>query len=742
MTNNSKNVVWWAEGSWSGVITDRAVMLLPPDVPQDLTERLWWLLRSEEGSLTHALDELVMGMGGRLGAIPDFLLAVTTPDDVFHMALRGEAKVEVDGHPVDATGITTWFETTFTAPTSVVAHTSQKTTALLRPATDAIVGTSRLVIKGGRSKTEDGEEDDPDRAGALAPVADLGVESDAATDDADVEPGPQDQDAPQAEASDDAPSSAAATPELDDVPALSGQAPLGQDESVSPLYPDFLEEGLVEAAQADEADEAVTTDEALERALIEDAAAEAEEAVEAVEAEAPSTEDADQPVEAVEPPAEAAVLAAAAQAGGPLEDGPFDRVADPILGEELEVRLPAEVEDSVSREAQAVEEAPSVPLPDFLVESPEQPALDLLDEGPQGPAGLVEAPDAEALSDDAVEAGRTVEAGFDMPEPAAAPMISDPEALALDAGLPGQDVADGLIAPPPPPGVEDEAALAEALRLSAEDRPGDHDGRTIASLPDDLSEELRAELLSQGVSTGDSEQASVTPPAGGAGGSAEHGERGEAEAPASSVLLQEAPRFGDHDGHTVAGLPEDLVGQLVSLIGGDEKEAEQEALPLVSPAEPEAVRVVLSAVCGQGHPNPTNYTTCRECGAELNRPAKSVACPPLGRMVTSAGESVALSQPVLVGRGPVADSVSSVADVPVLPLQIPSPNQLVSRNHILIELDAWSVLAQDLGNCNGTILNREGEASVRLAASNPVLLRSGDVLDLGDGQTLTFENLP
>ena len=183
------------------------------------------------------------------------------------------------------------------------------------------------------------------------------------------------------------------------------------------------------------------------------------------------------------------------------------------------------------------------------------------------------------------------------------------------------------------------------------------------------------------------------------------------------------------------------MGQLVSLIGGSEKEAD-EVLPVVAPAEPDAVRIVLSAVCGQGHPNPTNYTTCRECGAELNRPAKSVACPPLGRMVTASGESINLDRPVLVGRGPVASDVATVADVPVRALQIPSPNQLVSRNHILIELDAWSVLAQDLGNCNGTILNRAGEPSVHLAASNPVLLRSGDVLDLGDGQTLTFENLP
>ena len=80
MTNSpnssANNEVWWTEGSWTGVVTPRAVMILPPSVPQDLTERLWRLLRSEEASLTRALDELVMGMGGRLGAIPDFVVGV------------------------------------------------------------------------------------------------------------------------------------------------------------------------------------------------------------------------------------------------------------------------------------------------------------------------------------------------------------------------------------------------------------------------------------------------------------------------------------------------------------------------------------------------------------------------------------------------------------------------------------------------------------------------------------------
>ena len=216
--------------------------------------------------------------------------------------------------------------------------------------------------------------------------------------------------------------------------------------------------------------------------------------------------------------------------------------------------------------------------------------------------------------------------------------------------------------------------------------------------------------------------------------------------PADSAASADEPSTGelgrgDHDGQTINGLPEDLVGELVSLVGsGPSSPASPDSAS--SPGEPDAIRIVLSAVCPQGHPNPTNYTVCRVCGAELNRPAKSVACPPLGRVVTSGGESIELNRPLLVGRNPVADDITSVAEVPLRPLTVASPNQLVSRNHILIDLYAWSVLAQDLGNCKGTVLNRQNEAPVRLSSATPVLLRSGDVLDLGDGQTLAFENLP
>ena len=182
MTNSpngsANNEVWWTEGSWTGVVTPRAVMILPPSVPQDLTERLWRLLRSEEASLTRALDELVMGMGGRLGAIPDFVLAVSAPEDVFHVALRGAPQMEVDGKALDASAVTTWFETTVTAPNSVIVSAPDGAGQVRRPAVDAVVSTGHLVLRGSEKSSGtpspsrasskgsgDSDDDDPDPAG-------------------------------------------------------------------------------------------------------------------------------------------------------------------------------------------------------------------------------------------------------------------------------------------------------------------------------------------------------------------------------------------------------------------------------------------------------------------------------------------------------------------------------------------------------------------------------------------------
>ena len=719
MTNSpnssANNEVWWTEGSWTGVVTPRAVMILPPSVPQDLTERLWRLLRSEEASLTRALDELVMGMGGRLGAIPDFVLAVSAPEDVFHVALRGAPQMEVDGKALDASAVTTWFETTVTAPNSVIVSAPDGAGQVRRPAVDAVVSTGHLVLRGSEKSSGtpspsrasskgsgDSDDDDPDPAGPDYSTASAGS---AGTPAAAVRTSRSSR-----RASRRASRRQSASSDHSEQDDSSEGAPAETAESADVV------DDLIEIAQ----------DNAEQQALDGAELAASLESAEAAEA-AGQSEDSAEDSDAAE---ESALIADS--------EGPADLLA---------------VVAGISEAPEATEVTPSPELP----ESSETPD---------------ETPDAQ--TPEAVEV-----ATESSPETSDEDLLIAPVFDIPALPIPSAQEAEAMIPPPPPPssedleaaGIKDAAAevtevaqtpadfvpveaaeaavVAEATAVAeaaaqahAEEEPvrsGDHDGQTINSLPEDLSQELRAELLNQGLGPLEPSQ------------SAEVVESPESAAVDAAMVEFVQPSGGepataelgrgDHDGQTINGLPEDLVGELVSLVGtGPSSPASP--VSASSPSEPDAIRIVLSAVCPQGHPNPTNYTVCRVCGAELNRPAKSVACPPLGRVVTSGGESIELNRPLLVGRNPVADDIASVAEVPLRPLTVASPNQLVSRNHILIDLDAWSVLAQDLGNCNGTVLNRQNEAPVRLSSANPVLLRSGDVLDLGDGQTLAFENLP
>ncbi|BDH78531.1 hypothetical protein ATCC27039_26570 [Actinomyces naeslundii] len=754
MTNSpngsANNEVWWTEGSWTGVVTPRAVMILPPSVPQDLTERLWRLLRSEEASLTRALDELVMGMGGRLGAIPDFVLAVSAPEDVFHVALRGAPQMEVDGKALDASAVTTWFETTVTAPNSVIVSAPDGAGQVRRPAVDAVVSTGHLVLRGSEKSSGtpspsrasskgsgDSDDDDPDPAGpdysttaagsAGSPAA--AVRSSRSSRRASrrssrrqsASSGHSEQD----DSSEGAPAEAAGSPDVvDDLIEIAqdnaeqqaldgaelaasfeaaevGQSATSAEVSGSPEEVDQLAQsdgpadllavvaGIASAAESTESVESAEVSEEL---------AEGTRTAEVTEADA----------QAVEESSQSATSAHSAHSAEPLEAPAV--TLDAQSPEAAEVTTPSSPEASGEDMLIApVFDIPALPIPS----SPEAEAMI-----PPPPPPSSEDLEAAGIKDAAVEAAEVAQTPADV--------------------VPAEAAEAAVVA-------EATAVAEAAAQAHAEDEPvrsGDHDGQTINGLPEDLSQELRAELLNQGLGPLEpSRSAEAAESAGSAAVAETVVGLVQPSADEPSTGGSEGLGRGDHDGQTINGLPEDLVGELVSLVGSGPSSPASPA-SAGSPSEPDAIRIVLSAVCPQGHPNPTNYTVCRVCGAELNRPAKSVACPPLGRVVTSGGESIELNRPLLVGRNPVADDITSVAEVPLRPLTVASPNQLVSRNHILIDLDAWSVLAQDLGNCNGTVLNRQNEAPVRLSSATPVLLRSGDVLDLGDGQTLAFENLP
>lgn len=70
-----------------------------------------------------------------------------------------------------------------------------------------------------------------------------------------------------------------------------------------------------------------------------------------------------------------------------------------------------------------------------------------------------------------------------------------------------------------------------------------------------------------------------------------------------------------------------------------------------------------------------------------------------------------------------------------------SPNEDISRSHLEIRLEDWSVLAVDLGSTNGTMLLREDRAPLRLRAGVATNVDFGDRLDVGEGVIITLEEL-
>lgn len=114
--------------------------------------------------------------------------------------------------------------------------------------------------------------------------------------------------------------------------------------------------------------------------------------------------------------------------------------------------------------------------------------------------------------------------------------------------------------------------------------------------------------------------------------------------------------------------------------------------------------------------------------------------PARGRIRLSTGRVVELERPVVIGRRPKSTRTSG-ADLPTL-VAVDSPEQDISRSHVEIRAEGEHVLVIDLDTTNGTILLRGGHEPVRLHPGEPTMVVTGDVLDLGDEVTVTFEDLP
>jgi hypothetical protein len=73
---------------------------------------------------------------------------------------------------------------------------------------------------------------------------------------------------------------------------------------------------------------------------------------------------------------------------------------------------------------------------------------------------------------------------------------------------------------------------------------------------------------------------------------------------------------------------------------------------------------------------------------------------------------------------------------------VDSPQQDISRNHLEIRPEAGACVVIDLHTTNGSTLLRPGADPVRLHPGEQTVVVSGDMVDIGDGVTVRFEDLP
>ncbi|MGO1393067.1 FHA domain-containing protein [Agrococcus casei] len=248
------------------------------------------------------------------------------------------------------------------------------------------------------------------------------------------------------------------------------------------------------------------------------------------------------------------------------------------------------------------------------------------------------------------------------------------------------------------------------------------------------AEPVRAEVPSRRLITG-------PPPAASAGRPA----RVEAEVDAATMTVEQTQTVES----TLASEPDDhafdeTVGSAAELdpLDADTLTAAGESPVVARPsaADPAAAPTVLTVLCATGHVQRIGVAQCGVCqgaiepGSEAMRPRPEfVAASIPGR------ERIPLGRGAVFGRRPRSSRMQGVR-VPHL-VTLSSPNEDISRSHLEIRLEDWSVLAVDLGSTNGTMLLREDRAPLRLRAGVATNVDFGDRLDVGEGVIITLEEL-
>ena len=165
------------------------------------------------------------------------------------------------------------------------------------------------------------------------------------------------------------------------------------------------------------------------------------------------------------------------------------------------------------------------------------------------------------------------------------------------------------------------------------------------------------------------------------------------------------------------------------LLTADTLTAAAPAAVMTTPLPSEGPKV-RSVLCAGGHVQRIGAPVCGVCGRDIAPGTEQLRPrPEFAVAVVPGGERVPLGRGAVFGRRPRSSRMQGVK-VPHL-VTLESPGEDVSRSHLEIRLEDWSVLAIDLGSTNGTMLLREGREPMRLRAGVATIVEFGDRLDLG-----------
>ena len=157
---------------------------------------------------------------------------------------------------------------------------------------------------------------------------------------------------------------------------------------------------------------------------------------------------------------------------------------------------------------------------------------------------------------------------------------------------------------------------------------------------------------------------------------------------------------------------------------------------------PERPRPLVDAVvCRRGHPNPPHRTSCRLCADPIDpaQRSSSIRQPILATLRLPDGSAHPVDRSLVVGRrpDPGAARVDDSAGLVVV-----SGEPSISRTHLRIDVENWSLSVVDCGSRSGTALVVERDGAPRLVEPwVPHELMVGSTLYLG-GSTIVVIDAP